>query len=56
MFLLIAFCVLARNHPGYSADDFSEPEPIEPHRVKVPYPDDLNLKKLHQDLKMTQKG
>lgn len=46
----------ARNHPQYSPEDFCESEPTEPHMIKVPYPDDQNLKKLTKDIKFTQKS
>ncbi|XP_028415381.1 uncharacterized protein LOC114538402 isoform X2 [Dendronephthya gigantea] len=45
----------ARNHPGYSAEEYCQTEPMEPHMIKVPYPDDQNMKRLAHDMKFVQK-
>ena len=46
---------LARNHPGYSAEDYCETEVPEPHMIKMPYPDNQNMKRLTHDIKFAQK-
>ena len=45
----------ARNHPGYSAEDYCETEVPEPHMIKMPYPDNQNMKRLTHDIKFAQK-
>ncbi|XP_046851736.1 uncharacterized protein LOC124445068 isoform X2 [Xenia sp. Carnegie-2017] len=45
----------ARNHPSESAEDFSEPNYMEPHMIKMPLPDDQNMKRLTHDIKFAQK-
>ncbi|CAB3992615.1 Hypothetical predicted protein [Paramuricea clavata] len=45
----------ARNHPDYPAEDFCETEPMEPHMIKMPYPDDPNMKRLTHDIKFAHK-
>lgn len=49
------FFIIARNHPSESAEDFSEPNYMEPHMIKMPLPDDQNMKRLTHDIKFAQK-